>query len=346
MTDLQHVKSRPELTALWPEEARRYLAHTADGRPLREIAREAGCHPSTILRQVRKLETLRDDPLVDRVLGGCPADPENPAARSAGMDAVTEAMRLLCQSRAMMLYRDGVRQAAIVKTLGEGDTIVLGAVDLDVAAALVLRNWIAPEGGTALKRYRITDEGRGILPRLVAARDARAARPQDEGQSLFPMSEPDRRSRDRSLSNGPGFESPLSVLARRRGPDGKPFLPADFVAAGDRLHEDFAIAGFAKSDLLGWDRPEALQHLYARTEQITDIRRCEAVDRTLDAVRDLGPGLSEVVLRCCCLREGLEATEKRLGWSARSGKVVLRIALQRLSLFYARTRARDRVLIG
>ena len=31
-------------------------------------SREAGCHPSTILRQVRKLETLRDDPLVDRAL--------------------------------------------------------------------------------------------------------------------------------------------------------------------------------------------------------------------------------------------------------------------------------------
>jgi DNA-binding CsgD family transcriptional regulator len=68
MTDLHHVKNRSGLSALFPEEAHRYLAHTAEGRPLREIAREAGCHASTVLRQVRKLETLRDDPLVDRVL--------------------------------------------------------------------------------------------------------------------------------------------------------------------------------------------------------------------------------------------------------------------------------------
>ncbi len=136
------------------------------------------------------------------------------------------------------------------------------------------------------------------------------------------------------------------ALARRRGQDGKPFLSADLVAAGDRLQEDFAIAGFGEAELLGWERPEALQPFYAATQSISDRLKRDARTRTLDAVRDLGPGLSEVALRCCCLREGLEATEKSLGWSARSGKVVLRIALHRLNLFYARTRRNEPVLIG
>ena len=48
----------------------------------------------------------------------------------------------------------------------------------------------------------------------------------------------------------------------------------------------------------------------------------------------LGPGLSDVVFRVCCFLEGLETAEKRLGWSARSGKVVLKIALERLALHY------------
>ena len=42
-------------------------------------------------------------------------------------------------------------------------------------------------------------------------------------------------------------------------------------------------------------------------------------------------------MRCCCCLEGLEAAEKRLGWSARSGKIVLRIALMRLHQHYERT---------
>lgn len=55
------------------------------------------------------------------------------------------------------------------------------------------------------------------------------------------------------------------------------------------------------------------------------------------AMADLGPGLSDVLMRCCCYLEGVEAAKKRLGWSARSGKIVLRIALMRLHQHYERT---------
>lgn len=55
-----------------------------------------------------------------------------------------------------------------------------------------------------------------------------------------------------------------------------------------------------------------------------------------NALTDLGPGLSDIVLRCCCFLEGMETAEKRLGWSARSGKIVLKIALGRLVAHYGR----------
>ena len=42
----------------------------------------------------------------------------------------------------------------------------------------------------------------------------------------------------------------------------------------------------------------------------------------------------EVAVRCCCFEQGLEKTEQIMGWSARSGKIVLRIALQRLKRYY------------
>ena len=53
-----------------------------------------------------------------------------------------------------------------------------------------------------------------------------------------------------------------------------------------------------------------------------------------NALRVLGPGLGDVVMECCCRLQGLEVAEKKLGWSARSGKIVLRIALQRLCQHY------------
>lgn len=55
-----------------PEAAQRYLRHTKQGISIRAVARDAGCHASTILRQIRRYENRRDDPLVDealRVLG-------------------------------------------------------------------------------------------------------------------------------------------------------------------------------------------------------------------------------------------------------------------------------------
>ena len=66
-----------------------------------------------------------------------------------------------------------------------------------------------------------------------------------------------------------------------------------------------------------------------------DPRPMAARDRVAAALRALGPGLGDVALRCCCYLEGLETAEKRMGWSARSGKIVLRIALQRLKAHYA-----------
>jgi hypothetical protein len=71
-----------------------------------------------------------------------------------------------------------------------------------------------------------------------------------------------------------------------------------------------------------------------------------ARDRVALALKDLGPGLGDMVLRCCCFLEGLEATEKRMGWSARSGKIVLRIALQRLKRHYGETYGPGGGMIG
>lgn len=54
-----------------------------------------------------------------------------------------------------------------------------------------------------------------------------------------------------------------------------------------------------------------------------------ATEGVAAALRELGRTWATCACGVCCFLEGIEMTERRLGWSARSGKIVLRLALQR-----------------
>ena len=52
------------------------------------------------------------------------------------------------------------------------------------------------------------------------------------------------------------------------------------------------------------------------------------------AVQAAGKGLDDILWRVVCAGEGLPEAEKILGWPARSGKLVLKIALERVADYY------------
>jgi len=68
MQDTHGTNSTPCLSGWVPRAAVHYLAHTDRGWSIRALAGENDCHPSTILRQVRRFEQRRDDPFVDDTL--------------------------------------------------------------------------------------------------------------------------------------------------------------------------------------------------------------------------------------------------------------------------------------
>ena len=109
------------------------------------------------------------------------------------------------------------------------------------------------------------------------------------------------------------------------------YLTAELIEAGERLREDFELAqmGPRIERFLTAGGPRGAVKGRGPAEGPQDARV-----RVAKALEALGPGLSDVVFRVCCFLEGLETAEKRLGWSARSGKVVLKIALERLAAHY------------
>ncbi len=163
----------------------------------------------------------------------------------------------------------------------------------------------------------------------------------DEKPLVAPGSDTPRRMRYNLA------ESPLAVLARRRDKDGKSFLEQDLVAAGERLREDFELAQMGPKVAQNWDRFLTAGDRGAfQPEGGPSEGPGRARARVAAALRDLGPGLGDMVLRCCCFLEGLEVAEKRMGWSARSGKIVLRIALIRLKRHYHEVYGGKTPLIG
>jgi len=141
-------------------------------------------------------------------------------------------------------------------------------------------------------------------------------------------------------------ESPLAWLARRRGRDGQALIAPHQLQAGERLRADFTRAQMMPRTTADWSSPISSERRAAPggAAAVTDgmIAARQRVNAALEAV---GPEFSGLLIDLCCFLKGLEDLERARGWPARSGKVVLQLALDRLARHYgymAQARGRNR----
>ncbi|TMV93649.1 helix-turn-helix domain-containing protein [Thioclava sp. BHET1] len=363
-----------------PDPARLYLRHVEQGIPLRVLARDEGCAASTILRRVRRIEARRDDPLVDEALerlgragaelpANAPSAPpatvlekdqpamtapfrpcDIPADEAQLMREAQRILRRLTEPGALLVVSTEMEKSVVLR-----GTVRTAVLDRAVAQAFALKDWIEVAHAGRVTSYRVTQAGRAALRRILEQEEPAGGSCEDGAQ---PFAAQHREFGTRAGTDPEGTrrrmranlsESPLGALARRRDRDGTPFLSAELVAAGERLREDFELAQMGPRVGQNWER--FLTGGGGRGQYRPDLTQGgggseRARERVALALRDLGPGLGDMALRCCCFLEGLEAAEKRLGWSARSGKIVLRIALQRLKQHYDETYGGASPLIG
>ncbi|WP_366129718.1 DUF6456 domain-containing protein [uncultured Roseovarius sp.] len=309
------------------------------------------------MRQIRAFETRRDDLLVDEALRrlgqrvihdtapGSPAkeppmtsqtnlsDPQDGTLTENRLKSeARRVLRRLCETGSVLAVSAAMDKAIVVRGTTSDQPSRTAVVEREVAEALALKGWIACDHPGRISRYHITGAGRNALGLMLAEAENNAS---GLGDAQIVMSgRDDPREHGVSRVRYGLAESPLIALARRRDKDGSRFLSSDLVRAGERLREDFELAHMAPRVTQNWD------HFLTHVDQPGGAGRATgfgaeaARARVTGALRDLGPGLGDVVLRCCCYLEGLERAEKKMGWSARSGKIVLRIALQRLKRHY------------
>lgn len=326
-----------------------YLAHVGAGLTMREIARVQGRQPSTVMRAVRRVELQRDDPLLEAAISRLEADnscvkappkkkkaPKPTRPSGAGLLALDR----LAEPESFLLVARNADKAGVF-CAKNAFRKPLSLIPVDLAMAFLARDWIkVSKTSETTTRYVLTSAGRSMLRRgdtgqeknhgLAEAPTPFARQHQIPGERHFtsPIT-----GEVESIRVNTG-KSPLGWLARRKDGNGGTLLTPDEVEAGERLREDFEIAQIGPKIGQDWSRFLAPVDGTKGGGRTPSEGPQSARDRFTKAMKVLGPGLGDAALRICCFHEGLEATERRMGWSARSGKVVLKLALQRLVDYY------------
>jgi hypothetical protein len=225
-----------------------------------------------------------------------------------------------------------------------GDRVVLEVSDGPAVSAriAILRQAIAAglvrmEGTSA----SLTGQAVGMLRREAAGEGGYAAQHQERIQ----LEVGDAQGSSRVTVNL--AESPLAQIARRKDREGRPFLDAAEVAAGERLRSDFTRARIAPRLGINWDAPTGGgkrsgpgSGMGDMTDAALDARR-----RVDGAVAAVGPELAGVLLDICCFLKGLEEVERERCWPVRSAKLMLKTALAALARHYEPPRPRRRGIV-
>lgn len=121
-------------------------------------------------------------------------------------------------------------------------------------------------------------------------------------------------------------ESPLSWLHAHGHLDDRLF------DAGERLRADYERAQLSPSITMSWN---AVRIRGTGDNGLNPTERQIAARARFDgAMLAAGRGLEDILWRVVCAGESLPVAEKALEWPARSGKLVLKLALDRVAGFY------------
>ena len=131
-------------------------------------------------------------------------------------------------------------------------------------------------------------------------------------------------------------ESPLAWLARRRGRDGRALIEPHQLQAGDQLRAEFTRAQMMPRTTSNWTNPLAPGRRGAGVNNAGNFAdtAIAARQRVQQALQGVGPEFSGLLLDVCCFLKKLEDVERERAWPARSAKVVLQLALDRLARHY------------
>jgi hypothetical protein len=215
-----------------------------------------------------------------------------------------------------------------VRSAAAETTQPLGLIAAAAFAAARCRGWLAAEADGI--RYRLSAAGLKALRQARSGSGRRTAKRRAGSPARSTTVHPHPAARGAQ-------ERPLAWLSRRKDKDGRALVTEPQLAAGERLACDFWHAQLMPRVTADWSSA-AVGRRMRRASPGTGVEISDNVmaarQRVHRALAAVGPELAGILVDVCCYEQGLEAAERARGWSQRSGKVVLGLALTRLARHY------------
>lgn len=124
-------------------------------------------------------------------------------------------------------------------------------------------------------------------------------------------------------------ESPLDWLHARGHLSDRQLL------AGEKLREDYEAAAMGPVVTMQWGAATLGRQKRGSHEPLAQSERMIMAKQRFDnAMEALGGDLSDIAWRVICANEAIAGAERAMSWPQRSGKLVLKIALDRLASHY------------
>jgi hypothetical protein len=244
------------------------------------------------------------------------------AAPSASSRMIARLVQALSEPTAEGVLSD---DRLVVQAKVKGVTLRRASFEREPAEHLV-QSGAAQWTGRSSNVLVLTDAGQALARRLAAGEDAF----QVQHRALTDqMASVDGETVRLSVNLK---ENPLLWLHRRRGRNEAPLIDDAAFAAGERFRSEFERAGMMQRTTIDWSR------LGANTDggggvDASDIL-LSARARVRAALAAVGPELSGPIIDLVCFHKGLEQIEQERNWPARSGKLVIRLALAALARHY------------
>jgi len=137
-------------------------------------------------------------------------------------------------------------------------------------------------------------------------------------------------------------ESPLARWLKPDPKTGSSWISQEEFDAGERLRSDYNRSVLMDRFTSDWEAYKApVQAGRSRSKEDAPSSAIDAKDRVMDALAAVGPGLDRILSAVCLRQSGLEAVEQSQNWPRRSGKAILKLALQGLAIHYGIIRKTD-----